>query len=187
MIFDVHLTSADANALTATRLGAAGLSRTTSTAPTTSSWARLATSCGAAALIARLWRSNVKQCICFVCHGATRTAAAPLVTLAVEGRAASRADGLPALHPRLQHVPPSVAIVALRLRFCSVGSAGTVPRGRCHPLRSSSRRQLLAASSGRAGEPRQAGEASAPRSCPPTIAAHRTATGRKHLELGGLR
>ena len=38
--------------------------------------------------------SNVKQCICLVCHGAARTAAAPLVTLAAEGRAASRADGL---------------------------------------------------------------------------------------------
>ena len=60
-------------------------------------------------------------------------------------------------------------------------------RGRCRPLRSGSRRQLLAASSGRVGQPRQAGEASAPRSSPPTIAAHHTAAGRKHLELGGLR
>ena len=51
-------------------------------------------------------------------------------------------------------------------------------------IRSGSRRQHLAASSGRAGQPRQAGEASAPRSCPPTIVAHHTATGRKHLELG---
>ena len=83
-------------------------------------------------------------------------------------------------------VPRGVRCCNRRRAHCG-HSVAVVPRGRCHPLCSSSRRQHLAAFSGRAGQPRQAGEASAPRSCPPTIVAHHTATGRKHLELGGLR